>query len=99
MGLLVEYTILEGKKDAQTDALITFIEGLKDMGDPGFTYTAWETDDPTRFIGLLEFDDEEAKQRFVNSEPFQQYRDTAGERFGAPPNATAIRRIGSTSDG
>jgi len=97
MGLLVEYTIKEGKKEAQTEALHTFINGLKKIGDTGYTYTAFETDDPTRFVAVLEFDDEDAKQRFLESAPFQHYRDTAPERFTGPPSATAITRVGSSA--
>lgn len=97
MGLLVEYTVLEGKKDAQIEALNTMIAGLKGMGESGFSYTAWETDDPTRFVAVLEFDDEEAKQEFLSSEAFNHYRDTASERFPGPPTATPIKRVGSTA--
>lgn len=96
MGLLVEYTIKEGKKDAQVEALETFIEGLREIGDPGYTYTAYETDDPTRFVGVLEFDDDNSKQRFLDSAPFQHYRDTSPDRFAAAPKPTQIKRIGSS---
>ena len=98
MGLLVEYTVLEGMAGKQVQALHTFIDGLKEMGDATYTYTAYETDDPTRFVAILEFDDEEAKHRFLNSEPFKQYRDGAKERFPGPPNATPIKRVGSSRD-
>lgn len=98
MGLLVEYSIQDGKGDAQTEALLKFVDGLREIGDGGYHYTCFETDDPTRFIGLLEFDDEEAKQRFLVSAPFQEYRETASERFSAPPQATPVKRIGSTRE-
>ena len=96
MGLLVEYSIQEGKADAQTEALLKFVEGLTQIGDGSYSYTCFATDDPKRFIGLLEFDDDDAKQRFLASAPFQDYRDSAPERFSAPPQATPIRRIAST---
>ncbi len=96
MSLLVEYSLKDGKADEQAEALRTFVDGLKAMQDDGFHYSAFETDDPTRFIGLLEFDDEEAKQRFVASAPFAEYRDNASERFSASPNATQIRLVAST---
>ena len=96
MGLLVEYSIQEGKADAQTEALLKFVEGLTQIGDDSYSYTCFATDDPKRFIGLLEFDDDDAKQRFLASAPFQDYRDSAPERFSAPPQATPIRRIAST---
>ena len=98
MGLLVEYSIQDGKADAQTAALLEFVEGLKKIADGGYHYTCFETDDPQRFIGLLEFDDDEAKQRFLASAPFAAYRESAPERFSAPPQATVIRLVGSTKD-
>ena len=96
MSLLVEYTVLDGKAAAQIEALETFVEGLKQLGDTGFDYTAFETDDPTRFIALLEFDDETAKQRFLDSAPFADYREGSRERFPAPPQTTPIRLVAST---
>ena len=58
MSLLVEYSIMEGKADEQTDALNEFVAGLASLGDDGFDYTAYETDDPTRFIAVLDLDEE-----------------------------------------
>ena len=98
MGLLVEYTLQEGTADAQIEALNLFIDGLKSTGDQSYSYTAYETDDPTRFIAVFEFDDEAAKQRFVQSRPFAEYRDGAKDRFASPPKATPIRRVESTQD-
>lgn len=96
MSLLVEYTLKDGKADEQSEALRTFVAGLKALGDDGFHYSAFETDDPTRFIGVLEFNDDEAKQRFLASAPFAEYRENATERFKAPPNAMQIRLVAST---
>jgi len=96
MSLLVEYTLMEGKAQAQIEALKTFIGGLKSMGDTGFDYTAFETDDATKFIALLEFDGEEAKQRFLDSAPFAAYRDGAKERFTGPPSTTPLKLVDTT---
>ncbi len=96
MSLLVEYTLKDGKAEEQAEALRTFVAGLKALGDDGFHYSAFETDDPTRFIGVLEFGDDEAKQRFLQSAPFAEYRENAQDRFNAPPNATQIRLVAST---
>lgn len=96
MSLLVEYTVLEGKAAAQTTALEEFVAGLKALGPQGFDYTAFETDDPSRFIALLEFDDEAGKQRFLDSAPFAAYREGAGDRFPGPPKTTTIRLVAST---
>lgn len=96
MSLLVEYSLKDGKAEEQAAALRTFVAGLAALGDQGFHYSAFETDDPTRFIGLLEFDTEEAKQNFIKSAPFAEYRDNAKDRFSASPNATQIRLVAST---
>ncbi|MEM1198902.1 MAG: antibiotic biosynthesis monooxygenase [Pseudomonadota bacterium] len=96
MSLLVEYSLKEGRAEEQAEALRTFVDGLKALGDQGFHYSAFETDDPTRFIGLLEFDTEDAKQAFIKSAPFAEYRDNAQDRFSASPNATQIRLVAST---
>jgi len=96
MSLLVEYTLLEGKAAEQVEALTKFTEGLKALGDGGFDYTAYETDDPTKFIAVLDFDDDEAKQRFLDSSAFADYRDGSKGRFTGPPNTTQIRLVAST---
>ncbi len=96
MSLLVEYSLMEGKAEAQIEALKTFIGGLKSMGDAGFNYTAFETDDPTKFIALLEFDGDEAKQRFLDSAPFAEYRDGAKKRFTGPPSTTSLKLVDTT---
>lgn len=97
MGLLVEYALKEGQAGAQEEALKTFCAALKSVAD-GFSYTAYATDDPMKFVAVLEFEDEAARQRFLTSDAFAAYRDGAGPRFSAPPATTAIRRVASTLD-
>ena len=96
MSLLVEYSVVEGKADEQVAALNKLISGLRALGDNSFSYTAFETDDPTRFVALLEFSDDEGKQRFLDSEAFAEYRDGSKGRFQKPPDATPIRLVAST---
>lgn len=96
MSLLVEYSLKDGQSDAQIDALKEFCAGLKEMNDPGFTYTAFATDDPNKFIAVFEFDDDDAKDRFLKSDPFQTYRDGAGARFAGPPSTTTINFVSSS---
>ncbi len=96
MSLLVEYTVNEGKAEAQVAALNAFVAGLKAIGDEGYHYTAYETDDPTKFIAVLDFADESAKQRFLDSAPFNDYRDGSKDRFPGPPSTTTIRLVAST---
>ena len=96
MGLLVEYTIAAGKEAEQAAEMERFVDGLRALADDGFRYTAYATDDPTRFIGVLEFDDDLARRRFIASAPFAAYREGSKERFIAPPQVTPIRRIGTS---
>ena len=98
MSLLVEYSIVAGKADEQSAALKSFVAALKQMGDRGFNYSSFATDDPTIFIALLEFDDDAAKQRFLESEAFANYRDGTKGRFTNPPATTPIKPVASTKD-
>ena len=98
MSLLVEYSIVEGKAAEQSDALKAFVAELKQHNDPGFNYTSFETDDPTKFIALLEFDDDAAKQRFLDCQAFANYREGTKGRFTNPPATTALRPVASTRD-
>lgn len=98
MSLLVEYSVKEGMANAQIDALKQFVDGLKAIADDGYNYTAFETDDPTRFIALLEFNDEAGKKRFLDSAPFNDYREGSKDRFPNPPGTTTIHLVASTRD-
>ncbi|MCP5074689.1 MAG: hypothetical protein GY947_15550 [Rhodobacteraceae bacterium] len=96
MSLLVEYTVNEGMADEQMSELNKFTTALGALGDSGFDYTAYATDDPTKFIAVLDYDDEAAKQRFLASDAFAAYRDGAIKRFPGPPNTTALTFVAST---
>ena len=96
MSLLVQYSIEDGKAGEQTQALTEFVADLKQLGDGSFNYTAFETDDPTSFIALLEFDEDAGKERFLASDAFAKYRDGTKGRFTAPPSTTPIKLVAST---
>lgn len=96
MHLLVEYTILDGKAPEQVEALRTFVDGLKSLSDDSFHYTAFETDDPTKFIAIAEFEDDAAKKRFLDSPAFGAYREGSKGRFQGPPTPTNLRLVAST---
>ena len=98
MGLLVEYKVKDGKQAEHLEAMKAFIAGLRDLGDQGFTYTGYTADEGARFLAVFDFDDDAAKQRFLDSAPFAEYRDSSTPRFNGPPNTTAIARIASTAD-
>ena len=96
MSLLVEYSLLEGNSAAQVEALNLLVSELKVLGDQGFDYTAYESDDPTKFFAVLEFDSDEAKQRFLDSDAFAKYRDGSKERFTGPPGTKQIQLVATT---
>lgn len=96
MSLLVEYSIVAGKAPEQIDALKSFVAALRELGDNGFDYTSYETDDPTKFIAVFDFDDDMAKDRFLNSQAFATYRDGTKGRFTGPPSTTNLNLVAST---
>ncbi|MGI9401814.1 MAG: putative quinol monooxygenase [Rhizobiaceae bacterium] len=99
MSLLVHYT-LKSHEDhkAQTAAMKTLVGGLKSEGIEGLSYSCFSTDDPLRFIGVLEFPDDETKQAFLASPSFAKYREAVGPTFANPPQTTEITAIASTRD-
>ena len=98
MGLLVEYKVQDGKQSEHMEAMKVFIAGLREMGDQGFTYTGYTADEGARFIAVFEFEDDAAKQRFLDSAPFAEYRESSVPRFTGPPDTTPITRIASSAD-
>ena len=60
------------------------------------TYSCFETDDPLRFVGILEFEDDAGKAAFTESAAFATYRDRVGPTFANPPETTDITGIAST---
>ena len=97
MSLLVRYTLksADGKAD-QIDAMNALVAGLQAEGVVGVHYSCFSTEDPTDFVGLLEFDDDTGKQAFLNSDAFATYRETVGPTFANPPQTTEISGIAST---
>ena len=96
MSLLVRYTLQSADDHAhQSAAMEALVAGLSADGVP-VHYSCFITDDPTRFIGLLEFDDDAGKQAFLNSAALADYKATVGPTFANPPETTEIGTIAST---
>ncbi len=99
MSLLVHYTLnSEGHHAAQIEAMNALVAGLKSANIEGLNYSCFATDDPVKFVGVLEFVDEDAKQAFLSSDAFAQYRETVGPIFANPLQTTPITAIASTRD-
>lgn len=99
MSLLVFYTLKSADHhEAQTTAMTSLVEGLKSENITGLHYSCFSTDDPLRFIGVLEFPDGATKERFLSSEAFATYRKTVGPTFANPPQTTEITGFASTRD-
>ena len=97
MSLLVRYTLKDAADhDRQTAAMQALVAGLKDEGVTGVHYSCFTTEDPTKFIGLLEFGDDAGKNAFLQSAAFATYRETVGPTFANPPETTEIGGFAST---
>lgn len=95
----MHYTLKsEDHNDAQHVAMKALVTGLKSEGIEGLHYSCFSTDDPLRFVGVLEFVDDTAKQAFLDSTSFATYRETVGPTFANPPETTNISAIASTRD-
>ena len=98
MSLLVRYTLKSADgHDAQAAAMQNLVAGLKGEG-VDVHYSCFATDQPTEFIGLLEFETDAGKQTFLDSAAFAAYRTTVGPTFANPPQTTDIAAIASTRD-
>lgn len=97
MSLLVHYTLKEAADhQSQAKAMTTLVQGLKSENIEGLNYSCFATSEPTKFIGLLEFPDEETKDGFLKSASFAIYREAVGPTFANPPQTTEITAIATT---
>ena len=97
MGLLVEYTLKDASDTgAQAIAMKALCDGLKQVTGRGFSYQGFSSDDPTKFFGVLQFDSDDEKQRFLDSDAFKIYQEGARDRLVGPPVTTSIKGTGST---
>ncbi|MDA5093551.1 hypothetical protein O2N63_05555 [Aliiroseovarius sp. KMU-50] len=99
MSLLVHYTLNSASDhEAQANAMATLVVGLKGEAIEGLAYSCFATDDPCRFVGVLEFPDEAVKMAFLGSNAFAAYRETVGPLFANPPETVELAPIASTRD-
>ena len=97
MSLLVRYTLASpNSHDHQTDAMEALVSGLKSESIAGLNYSCFSTDNALEFIGILEFVDDTAKQGFLNSAAFAEYKGKVGPTFANPPQTSDITAIAST---
>ena len=97
MSLLVHYTLKDpGDHAAQVEAMNALVAGLKSESPAGVHYSCFETGDPAKFVGVLEFEDDDGKQRFLQSEAFASYRAAVTDLLAGPPETTEITAIAST---
>ena len=99
MSLLVHYTLKSADDhDAQIRAMEALVAGLKAERIDGLQYACFATDDPVKFVGVLEYADQNAFTAFRESAAFAAYRETVGPIFANPPETTAITGIASTRE-
>ena len=70
--------------------------GIVRLNEVGLNYSCFATDDPVEFIGILEFDGDGNKEKFLKSAAFAAYRDQVGRTFANPPATTTINLVAST---
>lgn len=96
MSLLVHYTLKSADDHAhQVQAMEALIADLTSEGVTA-DYSAFSTGDATRFVAVLEFQDDAGKQSFLQSRAFATYKETVGPTFANPPETTDITAIAST---
>jgi quinol monooxygenase YgiN len=97
MSLLVRYTLKSADDhDAQTKAMAELVASLKTAGIAGLNYSCFATEEPTEFIGVLEFDGEDAFAAFQASAAFETYKAKVGPTFANPPQTTGLKPIANT---
>jgi hypothetical protein len=97
MSFLVRYTLKSADDHAhQIKAMETLVADLKSEGIAGLNYACFSTGDPVEFIGVLEFDSDATKEKFLASGAFATYREKVGPTFANPPTTTDITGIAST---
>ena len=72
------------------------VNGSKSEAIPDLNCTCYPTDDPLRFVGILEFQNDAAKKVFLSSTAFASYREAVAPTFANPPQTVAIKAIAST---
>lgn len=96
MSLLVRYSLKSADDhDHQREAMAELVAGLAAQNVP-VRYSCFATEDPTRFLGLLEFTDEADFQAFQASAAFEVYKARVGPTFANPPQTTRISVIATT---
>ena len=99
MSLLVRYTLKDAADHAkQVTAMQALVADLKAEGIAGLSYTCFETDVATEFMGILEFPDETIFKAFQASQAFAAYRERVSTTFANPPQTSPVSRIASTRD-
>lgn len=99
MSFLVRYTLKDASDfDHQVQAMADLVADLKAAGIAGLNYSCFSTGEKTEFLGVLEWQDEDAKQGFLTSAAFAAYKEKVGPTFANPPQTTDIFAVASTRD-
>lgn len=98
MSLLVHYTLKSADDhDHQVAAMKALVANIKAEGVP-VNYACFATEEPVKFVGVLEFDGDDAFAAFQASQAFATYREIVGPTFANPPQTTKISPLASTRD-
>lgn len=97
MSLFVHYTLkTAGDHAALASAMEVLVVGLKSEAIPGLAWQSFATDNVTRFLGVLQFDDDAVFETFQASAAFATHRDTVTPIHAGPPSTDTITAIADT---
>ncbi len=97
MSLLVHYTLKSADDHtALSTAMEALVAGLKSEAIDGLAYQCFATDDPTKFLGVLQFADEAGFKAFQASAAFATYRETVTPILAGPPSTEKLQPIADT---
>lgn len=97
MSLLVHYTLKSADDHgALASAMEVLVADLKVEAIPGLAYQCFATDEATKFLGVLQFDDDAGFKTFQSSAAFATYRETVKPILAGPPSTEKLAQIADT---
>ena len=97
MSLLVHYTLKSADDHATlVTAMEALVAGLKAEAIPDLAYQCFTTEDPIKFLGVLQFADETGFKAFQASTAFATYRETVTPILAGPPSTEKLNPIADT---
>ena len=93
---LIQYSVKPELVAEQEEAIKTFIEAIKGVGDPDASYTSLKAEDGVSFTHVARFRTEEALKRFQSQPHFETFSKGLRPRCTEGPNATKLTLVATT---